>query len=82
MMDWRWYIPHALAGGAILGAVLAAVLIPINRRRDVRRRRKEIASAAARLTTASPLHGPGEPYVVHRKWPSLQRLWKGYYVTG
>jgi len=78
-MDWRWYIPHALIGGAILGAVVSAIVIPIKRRRELRRRRAEIGAAIEKIEARVPLAGPGEPYVAHRKWPSLRRFWKGYY---
>ena len=78
-MDWRSYIPHALVGGAIFGGILAAVLIPILSRRDMRRRHKEIELAISKLDAALPISGPGEPYVQHRKWSIVRRLWKGYY---
>ncbi len=78
-MDWRWYIPHALIGGAVVGLVLAAVLLPIQRRREIRRRRAEIHAATERLKAAAPVTGPSEPFVPHKKWPSIRRLWRGYY---
>lgn len=81
-MDWRSFIPHALVGGALFGGILAAVLIPALRRREIRRRRKAMKSATKKIESAQPLSGPGEPYVKHRKWPSLRCPWKGYYGSG
>lgn len=45
----------------------------------MRRRRKEIAAAIGKIQGEQPLAGPGEPYVAHKRWASVRRLWKGYY---
>ena len=79
-MDWRTFIPHALVSGGIFGGLVAVVLVPILMRRDTRQRRKGIEAVITKLKAAAPLDIPSdEPLVPHKKWPSLRRIWKGYY---
>jgi hypothetical protein len=80
-MDWRSYIPYALVGGAIFGAVLAAILIPILQRREIRRRRQAIRLTIEQMESSPSTKGPCKPYVPHKKWNSMRRPRKGYYES-
>ena len=67
-MDWRAFIPHGIAFGFFVGALLAVILIPIIRGRDARENKKRIAKAKDRILEDGKIEGPKGPYVPHRKW--------------
>lgn len=78
-MSWRVYIPHALAGGALLGSILALAAQPV-RRLLARRRARRLAEAAhEQLPTAGSFRIPGTPPGRHRTWRIPKSKGRGYY---